>query len=57
MSICTRCDGKGTIECPTCDGKGRKYLVPFLGLVALDCSGCNGLGDINCPACEGLGEV
>ena len=57
MANCLMCDGTGTIKCPTCGGQGRKYLVPILGLGALNCSGCNGQGEINCPNCEGYGEV
>lgn len=57
MSICSRCNGEGIVECPTCEGKGRKYLVPLLGVGALNCSGCNGVGNINCPECEGWREI
>ena len=57
MATCSRCDGFGIVECPSCNGQEHNYFVPLLGIWESDCSDCYGLGNITCPECEGDGEI
>jgi DnaJ-class molecular chaperone len=57
MSTCARCDGSGTIECPTCGGNGRTGGFPIIDVGSFECSRCNGDRQVTCPTCHGSGEV
>ena len=57
-----RCEGGGSIKCPSCDGKGQKFsIVNALDLTRMDnyddCTKCDGTGEVKCPVCHGSGEV
>lgn len=55
MTICSECEGKKIISCPTCDGAGNKYFVPVLDIWESDCTECYGSGVVTCTMCNGLG--
>lgn len=57
MLQCPKCEGKKTIQCPTCGGDGHRYFVPVLDFWEADCTQCYGEGTVKCPECEGHGEV
>lgn len=45
--VCTKCNGTGMIECPTCIGT--------IGVISANCPMCFGAGSIFCDACGGSG--
>ena len=68
-TACTRCDGKGLLECPKCEGRGR--IAPLLDRTeasatpsfvdedldqASVCVNCDRRGVIPCPTCQGTGQ-
>jgi len=54
--LCTYCDGKGWVVCPTCNGSdGNNDGVTDLGAAPYaPCSTCSGTGRVICPACRAL---
>lgn len=57
MLTCSKCSGRGTVECPICKGIGRINSFAASRIVVTNCSCCDGHREINCPECEGLGEI
>ena len=47
--LCTKCLGKGEVECPSCRGSGRTKS-------GVRCPGCQGKVRVGCRACEGRGR-
>lgn len=48
---CSKCDGEGTMECPTCKQRATKRN-PFPELF---CALCSGTNDAPCDVCGGSG--
>ncbi len=62
MPTCTRCGGKGVINCPNCDGRGvmeegQLELLADPDHRAGGCPECGGAGTLACPICDGTGAV
>jgi DnaJ-class molecular chaperone len=64
MSICARCNGKGSITCPACDGRGVVQDDQLESSIIAEspphpppCPECRGRGMVVCPDCEASGEV
>ncbi len=60
MPTCTRCGGKGVVNCPECDGRGVRdegqlELLADPALRAAGCPACAGAGTQSCPVCDGTG--
>lgn len=48
---CPRCDGTGTIPCPTCENGMNPDNRDN------PCLNCNGTAEKSCPNCEGKGVI
>ena len=62
MSICARCNGKGSIDCAKCEGRGimedsQLELITGTAKNTPACPQCRGTGTVTCPDCEGSGET
>ncbi|CAM6129898.1 unnamed protein product [Calypogeia fissa] len=58
--MCSSCQAKGAVWCPTCTGSGL-YVDSILEsqgiIVKVKCLGCGGTGSTMCPKCGGRGHA
>ena len=61
ITICSGCNGRGTIQCPVCNGRGsvsKAGILPGWSFgEQVECTGCHGTGKLLCSLCGGVGKT
>ena len=51
---CKKCNGDGSVRCPSCEGRGYHIRVITSNF---ECKHCNGSGVKKCGVCNGKGYI